>query len=65
MKIAEMEEVSWMSVEKDITNCLKKAWDSESGALRSTCPGRAGRPTNSEVITYITSRIRVETTLRI
>lgn len=65
MKIADMEEVSWSSVEKDIRNCLVKAWKDEEGPLRKTYPGRAGKPTNSEVIAYITSRIRVETTLRI
>ena len=65
MKIAEMEEVSWFSVEKDIRNCLVKAWKDEKGPFRNTYPGRVGMPTNSEVIAYITSRIRVETTLRI
>ena len=64
-KIADMHQVSWCSVEKDIRNCLFKAWSEGSGALRSAYPRNSKKPTNGEVIAYITSRIRLETPLRI
>lgn len=64
-RLAEMNDVSSQSVEKCIRNCLLKAWTNDSGCLRETYPDSSRKPTNSEVIAYITSRIRLETALRI
>lgn len=65
LKIAEMNDVTSYSVEKDIRNCLIKAWSDDNSLLRKTYPEYSKKPTNSEVIAFITRRIRLETPLRI
>ena len=59
--IADMNDVSLSSVERDIRHALLRAWTDDSGLLRKAYPGYAARPTNGEVIAFITSRIRLET----
>ena len=61
LRIAEMNGVTGISVERDIRNCIIKAWADRKGALRCIYPEYVKNPTNSEVIAFITSRIRLET----
>ena len=64
-RIAEMNDVTRISVERDKRNSIIKAWEDSSGALRYMYPEYEKNPTNSEVIAFITSRIRLETARRI
>ncbi|MBR2546916.1 MAG: hypothetical protein IKF07_01820 [Eubacterium sp.] len=61
-RIASMNNVSSQSVEKAIRMSVVRAWKNEEGPMRRLYPGYCKKPTNSEVIAYITSRLRLETT---
>lgn len=64
-RIADMNNVTISSVERDIRNCLVRAWRDNRDLLLGIYGRTAKMPTNSEVIACITSRIRLETALRI
>ncbi|MBQ3281842.1 MAG: hypothetical protein IJH41_05510 [Eubacterium sp.] len=61
-RIAVMNDVSVQSVEKAIRTSIIKAWSDEGSTLRNSYSWRGKRPTNSELIAFITSRLRLETT---
>ena len=64
-RIAELHEVSSQSVEKCIRNCVINAWSDEKSGLRGICSAGRKKPTNGEIIAYISSRIRLETAIRV
>ena len=62
--IAMINNVSRESVEKCIRNSLKKAWESSGKAYMTKCRKDGKRPTNGDVISFISNRIRLERSLR-
>lgn len=59
-RIAEMYSVTRESVEKCIRNCIIKAWLADGSLLTGICPEDRRKPTNGEVIAFISDRIRLE-----
>lgn len=59
-RIASINEVSTESVEKCIRNSLSKAWTRSRRRYIEMCSKDGKKPTNAEVISFISSRIRLE-----
>jgi len=59
-RIAELNEVSTESVEKCIRNSVTRSWERSREPYNEICGNDDKKPTNAEVISFISSRILLE-----